>query len=143
MLSQMRLLHVFCSQTDNIRMFNKYSQNVFIESCRSFYTTFYCLYYFLDTTQKKHFLSFELHRPTIICIVKYLVPSGSSAREMFVLNNISNCKALMRKSIFAVTTSLTNFKNATICTIQRSLGYQRHFFGKSGQTSSTSRARLF
>ena len=39
---------------------------------------------------------------------------------MFVLNNISNFEALMRKSIFAFTTRLSNSKNAIICTIQRS-----------------------
>ena len=44
----------------------------------------------------------------------------SSASEMFVLNNISNFEALMRKSIFAFTTRLSNSKNAIICTIQRS-----------------------
>ena len=61
----------------------------------------------------------------------------SSASEMFVLNNIYNFEALMRKSIFAFTTRLSNSKNALICTIQRSL------FGKSGQTSCSSRSRLF
>ena len=35
----------------------------------------------------------------------------SSASEMFVLNNIYNFEALMRKSIFAFTTCLTNSKN--------------------------------
>ena len=44
----------------------------------------------------------------------------SSVSEMFVLNNISNFEALMRKSIFAFTTRWTNSKNAIICTIQRS-----------------------
>ena len=39
---------------------------------------------------------------------------------MFVLNNISNFEALMRKSIFAFPTRLSNSKNAIICTIQRS-----------------------
>ena len=44
----------------------------------------------------------------------------SSASEMFVLNNISNFEAVMRKSIFAFTTCLSNSKNAIICTIQKS-----------------------
>ena len=44
----------------------------------------------------------------------------SSASEMFVLNNISNFEALMRKSIFAFTTRLTISINAIICAIQRS-----------------------
>ena len=44
----------------------------------------------------------------------------SSAGEMFLLKTISNFEALMRKSIFAFTTRLTNSKNAIICTIQRS-----------------------
>ena len=50
----------------------------------------------------------------------YRLKRRSSASEMFVLNNISNFEALMRKSIFAFTTRLSNSKNAIICTIQRS-----------------------
>ena len=44
----------------------------------------------------------------------------SSASEMFVLNNISNLEALMRKSIFVFTTRLAISKNIIICTVQRS-----------------------
>ena len=40
--------------------------------------------------------------------------------SMFVLNNIFNFEALMRKSVFAFTTRLTNSENAIICTIQSS-----------------------
>ena len=111
MLRQMRLL--YCRSNRLIRMFHKCSQNVLIELCRSFCTTFYCPYFW---TQHKQllFLSFELH--TIMCIVKYFVSSD----EMFLLKNISNFEALMRKSIFAFTTRLSNSKNAIICTIQRS-----------------------
>ena len=43
MLRQMRLL--YCRSNRLIRMFNKCSQNVLIELCRSFCTTFYCLYF--------------------------------------------------------------------------------------------------
>ena len=40
MLRQMRLL--YCRSNRLIRMFNKCNQNVLIELCRSFCTTFYC-----------------------------------------------------------------------------------------------------
>ena len=113
-------------QTDNIRIFNKCSQNILIESCRSLYVTFYCLYYFLDSTQKATFSKLRVSYNNVFRKA-FGLKRQSSASEMFVLNNISNFKALMRKSIFAVTTRLTNSKNATICTIQRSLGYQRHY----------------
>ena len=56
-------------------------------------------------TKTLHFLSFEL------LIIMYRKVFGlkrrSSAREIFVLNNISNFEALMRKSIFAFTTQYT------------------------------------
>ena len=70
MLRQMRLL--YCRSNRLIRMFNKCSQNVLIELCRSFCTTFYCPYFWTQH-KKLHFLSFELH--TIMCIVKYLISS--------------------------------------------------------------------
>ena len=44
----------------------------------------------------------------------------SSASEMFVMNNISNFEALIRKSIFAVKTRLSNSDNTIICTLQSS-----------------------
>ena len=73
MLRQMRLL--YCRSNRLIRMFNKCSQNVLIELCRSFCTTFYCPYFWTQH-KKLHFLSFELH--TIMCIVKYLVSSDEA-----------------------------------------------------------------
>ena len=49
MLRQMRLL--YCRSNRLIRMFNVCSQNVLIELCRSFCTTFYCPYFW--TQHKK------------------------------------------------------------------------------------------
>ena len=49
MLRQIRLL--YCRSNRLIRMFNKCSQNVLIELCRSFCTTFYCPYFW--TQHKK------------------------------------------------------------------------------------------
>ena len=49
MLRQIRLL--YCRSNRLIRMFNKCSQNVLIEFRRSFYTTFYCAYFW--TQHKK------------------------------------------------------------------------------------------
>ena len=91
---------------------------MFSLNCVGVFVLHFIVLIFGLNTKKLHFLSFELH--TIMCIVKYLVKRRSSASEMFVLNNISNFEALMRKSIFAFTTRLTNSKNAIICTIQRS-----------------------
>ena len=44
----------------------------------------------------------------------------SSASEMFVMNNISNFEALIRKSIFAFKTRLSNLDNTIISTLQSS-----------------------
>ena len=73
MLRQMRLL--YCRSNRLIRMFNKCSQNVLTELCRSFCTTFYCPYFWTQH-KKLHFLSFVLH--IIMCIVKYLVSSDEA-----------------------------------------------------------------
>ena len=67
----------------------------------------------------------------------------SNLREMFVLNNISNFEALMRKSIFVFTTSVTNFKKTLLFVQSRDLGLLETIFEKSGQTSCTSRSWLF
>ena len=101
-----------------IRMFNKCSQNVLIELCRSFCTTFYCPYFW--TQHKK--ATFSKLRVAYNNVYRKVfgLKRRSSASEMFVLNNISNFEALVRKSIFAFTTRLSNSKNAIICTIQRS-----------------------
>ena len=116
MLRQMRLL--YCRSNRLIRMFNKCSQNVLIELCRSFCTTFYCPYFW--TQHKK--ATFSKLRVAYNNVYRKVfgLKRRSSATEMFVLNNISNFEALMRKSIFAFTTRLSNSKNAIICTIQRS-----------------------
>ena len=47
----------------------------------------------------------------------------SSASEMFVLNNVSNFEALMRKSIFAFTTRLSNSKKRYYLHNPEILGY--------------------
>ena len=60
----------------------------------------------------------------------------SSASKMYVLNNISNFEALMRKSIFAFTTRLT--KKTVLSVQSRDLGLLETLFG-----SCTSRSRLF
>ena len=116
MLRQMRLL--YCRSNRLIRMFNKCSQNVLIELCRSFCTTFYCPYFW--TQHKK--ATFSKLRVAYNNVYRKIfgLKRRSSASEMFVLNNISNFEALMRKSIFAFTTRLSNSKNAIICPIQRS-----------------------
>ena len=73
MLKQMRLL--YCRSNRLIRMSNKCSRNVLVESCRRFCTTFYCSNFWTQH-KKLHFLSSELH--TIMCIVKYLVSSDKA-----------------------------------------------------------------
>ena len=116
MLRQMKLL--YCRSSRLIRMFNKCSQNVFIDLSKSICTTFCCLYFW--TQHKK--ATFPKLRVAYNNVYRkvFVLNRRSSASEMFVLNNIFNFKALMRKSIFAFTTRLSNSKNAIICTIQRS-----------------------
>ena len=55
----------------------------------------------------------------------------SSASEMYVMNNILNFEALIRKSIFAFKTffsRLSNSDDTIICTLQI-LGYNKHNLG--------------
>ena len=73
---------------------------------------------FLDSIQKNTFSKLRVAYNNVYRKV-FGLKRRSSASEMFVLNNISNFEALMRKSIFVFTTRLTNSKNAIICTIQR------------------------
>ena len=80
MLRQMRLL--YCRSNRLIGMFNKCSQNVLIELCRSFCTTFYCPYFWTQH-KKLPFLSFELH--TMMCIVSILSQATKQCqRNVFV-----------------------------------------------------------
>ena len=99
-------------------MFNKCSQTVLIELCRSFCTTFYYPYFWTqhkNTTFSKLLVAYNnVYRKV------FGLKRQSSASEMFVLNNICNFKALVRESIFPFTTLLADSKNAIICTIQRS-----------------------
>ena len=115
----MRLL--YCRSNRLITMFKKYDQNVVIELCRSFCTTFYC-FYFWTLHKKATFSKLRVAYNNVYRKV-FGLKRRSSASEMFVLNNtcISNFEALMRKSIFAFTTRLTNSRNSFICTIRRAL----------------------
>ena len=93
----MRLL--YCRSIKLIRMFNKCSQNVLTELCGSFCTTFIVLFFWIqkNTFSKLRVAYNNVYRK--VCGLK----RRSSASEMFVLNNISNFEALLRKSIFAFT----------------------------------------
>ena len=116
MLRQMRLL--YCRSNRLLRMFNKCSKNVLIELFRSFCTTFYCPYFW--TVHKK--ATFSKIRVAYNNVYRKLLGfcRRSSASEMFVMNNISNFEALIRKSIFAFKTRLSNSDNAIISTLQSS-----------------------
>ena len=116
MLRQMRLL--YCRSNRLLRMFNKCSKNVLIELCRSFCTTFYCPYFW--TVHKK--ATFSKIRVAYNNVYRKLLGfcRRSSASEMFVMNNISNFEALIRKSIFAFKTYLSNSDNTIISTLQSS-----------------------
>ena len=122
MLRQMRLL--YCRSNRLFRMFNKCFKNVLIEVCRSFCTAFYCPYFW--TVHKK--ATFSEIRVAYNNVYRKLlgICRSSSASEMFVINNISNFEALIRKSIFAFKTRLSNSNNTIIYTLQSYLGYNRH-----------------
>ena len=66
-----------------------------------------------------------------MCIVKYLVSRDEAVpAKYFVLNNISNFEALVRKSIFAFTilsTHLTNAKNSLNLYNPKVSCYSRHY----------------
>ena len=63
---------------------------------------------------------------------KYWVYGRSSASGMFATNNVINFEALIRKSIFAFITCLSNARNTIVCTIQKSW-VVRDTFGKNGR----------
>ena len=99
-------------------MFNKYSKNVLIELCRSFCTTLCCPYSWTvhkEATFSKIRVAYKnVHRKLLgFC-------RRSSASEMFVIKNISNFEALIRKSIFTSITRLSNSDNTIISTLQSS-----------------------
>ena len=112
---QMRLL--YCRSNRLFRMFNTLlsCKNVLLELCRSFCTTFYCPYFW--TNHKK--ATFSKIRVTYNNLYRKLLGfcRRSSASEMFVMNNISNFEALIRKSIFAFKTRLLNSDNTIISTL--------------------------
>ena len=116
MLRQMRLL--YCRSHRLFRMFNKCSKSVLIELCRSFCATFYCPYFW--TVHKK--ATFSKIRVAYNNVSRKLLGlcRRSSVSEMFVMNNISNFEALIRKSIFALKTRLSNSDNIIMCTLQSS-----------------------
>ena len=107
MLRQMILL--YCRSNRLFRMFNKCSKNVLIELCKSFCTTCYC-HHFWTVHKKATFIKIRVAYKNV-----YRKLLGfcrrSSASEMFVMNNISNFEALIRKSIFAFKTFLSNSDN--------------------------------
>ena len=115
---------VICRSNRLFRMFNKCFKNVLIEVCRSFRTAFYCPYFW--TVHKK--ATFSEIRVAYNNVYRKLlgICRSSSASEMFVINNISNFEALIRKSIFAFKTRLSNSNNTIIYTLQSYLGYNRH-----------------
>ena len=116
MLRQMRLL--YCRSNRLFRMFNKCSKHVLIELCRSFCTTFYCPYFW--TAYKK--TTFSKIRVAYNNVYRKLLGlcRRSSVSEMLAMNNISNFEALIRKSIFAFKTRLSNSDNTIIFALQSS-----------------------
>ena len=116
MLRQMRLL--YCRSNRLFRMFNKCSKHVLIELRRTFCTTFYCPYFwaaYKKTTFSKTSVAYNNVYRKLLGLCR-----RSSVSEMFAMNNISNFEALIRKSIFAFKTRLSNSDNTTIFALQSS-----------------------
>ena len=111
----MRLL--YCRANRFFRMFNKCCKNLLIELYRSFCTTFYCPYFW--TVHKK--ATFSKIRVAYNNVYgKWLGHCRrSSPSKMFVINNMSNFQALIRKAIFAFKTRLSNSDNTIISIIIR------------------------
>ena len=90
-LKQMRML--FCRSNRLVRLFNKCSEPVLLELCRSFCTVFYCPYFW--TNCKK--TTFSKIRVTSNNVYQKIldVSSRSSASTMFVTNDIPNFEAFL------------------------------------------------
>ena len=97
MLRQMRSL--YCRSNQQIRMFNKCNQKVFIEFCMSYCTTFYCPYFWAEHKKAK-FSKLRVAYNNVYRKV-FGLKQRCCASEMFVMNIIYNFEALVRKSIFA------------------------------------------
>ena len=107
----------YCRSNRLVRLFNKSSKPVLLEQCRSFYTVFYCPYFW--THYKK--TTFSMIRVAYNKVYwGYLLSRRASASGMFVSNGIPNFEAFLRKSIYSFTTRLTSSSNNLICAIEQS-----------------------
>ena len=85
---EMRLL--YCRSNRLLRMFNKCSQNVFIELCRSFYTTFHCPYVLTPHT-KATFSKLRVACNNVYCKVLFWSQATKQCqRNVCVQYHVSN-----------------------------------------------------
>ena len=114
-------MRMLCCRSNRIvRLFNKCSKPVLLESCRSFCTVFYCPYFWINY-KKATFSKIRVAYNNVYR--KILGVSGrSSASAMFVTNDIPNFEALiLRKSIYSFTSRTSFTRSNLICAIEQSL----------------------
>ena len=113
MLRQMRTLYARSNRI--IRIFHNCTK-VLIELGRNFCGSFYCSYLWSQNNKssfsKIHVAYNNLYRKMVH------VSHGSSARKMFVDNNIPNFEALLRKEMFSFTSRLSVSTNSNIRAIE-------------------------
>ena len=101
-LKQMRML--YCRSNRLVRLFNTCSKPVLLELCRSFYTVFYCPYFWTNY-KKTTFSRYELHITTSIGRSWAYIPTF---------------EAFLRKSIYSFTSRISFTRNNLICAIEQS-----------------------
>ena len=134
-LKQMRMLYSRSNRL--VRLFNKCSNPVILELCKSFCTVFYCPYFL--TNYKK--ITFSKIRVAYNNVYRKIlgVSRRSSASAMFVTNVITNFEAFLRKYIYSFTSRISFTRNNLICAIEQSWVKQS---GTCGRTKCTSKPKM-
>ena len=112
----MRML--YCKSNRLVRLFNKCSKPVLLELCRSFYTVFYCPYFWTQC-KKTTFSKIRVAYNNVFRNIMR-VSRRASASGMFVFHDILNFEAFLRKSIYSFTTRLSSSSNKLSCAIEQS-----------------------
>jgi hypothetical protein len=110
MLKQLRTLYL---RTNSIlRLFQKCNSTVKLELFRSFASCFYCPYFWMEY-KKKTFHRFRVAYNNIHRRILSL-PRMSSASNMYVINNVLNFEALLRKCTNSFITRISLSENGII-----------------------------
>ena len=128
MLKQMRSLYAKSNKV--IRMFNHCTVDVKLLLIKSYCTSFYCGYLWSDykakTFSKLRVAFNNVYRRVLV------LPTWSSASEMYATHNIENFEALLRKVIYGFIQRLEDSSNVIIQTLTKSWTIYALLIGSPG-----------